>query len=70
MSEAQPEKETNHAMLVVWGQFAQALGLIQALAEVPLHQKKVQHDPHTKILEFFLANLAGLEHIQHLEQVG
>ena len=68
MSEAQPEKETNHAMLVVWGQFAQALGLIQALAEVPLHQKKVQHDPHTKILEFFLANLAGLEHLQDLSK--
>ena len=68
MSEAQPEKEANHAMLVVWGQFAQALGLIQALAEVPLHQKKVQHDPHTKILEFFLANLAGLEHLQDLSK--
>jgi hypothetical protein len=66
MSKAEPETETNHAMLVIWGQFAQALGLIPGLAEVPLHQKKVCHDPHTKILEFFLGVLAGLEHLQDL----
>lgn len=66
MSEAEPETETNHAMLVIWGQYAQAFGLIQGLHEVPLHQKKVHHDPHTKVLEFFLAVLAGLEHLHDL----
>lgn len=66
MSEAEPETETNHAMLVIWGQYAQALGLILGLVEVPLHQKKVRHDPHTKVLEFFLSVLAGLEHLKDL----
>ena len=28
MSKAEPETETNHAMLVIWGQFAQVLGAI------------------------------------------
>ena len=66
MSQSPVETPTQHALLVIWGQFAQALGLIQELAKVPLHQKKVRHDPHTKILEFFLAVLAGLEHLQDL----
>jgi len=66
MSEAEPETETNHAMLVIWGEYAQALGLILGLVEVPLHQKKVRHDPHTKVLEFFLSVLAGLEHLKDL----
>ena len=70
MSEAEPETQTQHAMLVLWGQFAQALGLVQKLNEVPLHQKKVQHDPHTKILEFFVAVLAGLEHLHDLSTAG
>ncbi len=66
MSETGAETPTQHAMLVIWSQFAQALGLIQELAKVSLHQKKVRHDPHTKILEFLLAVLAGLEHLQDL----
>jgi hypothetical protein len=66
MSEIHFETYTQHAMLVIWGQFGQALGLIQDMAKIPLHQKKVRHDPHTKILEFFLASLAGLEHLQDL----
>jgi hypothetical protein len=37
MSTVEAETETQHAMLVVWGQFAQALGLIKALSSVPLH---------------------------------
>ena len=70
MSEAEAETETNHAMLVVWGQYAQAMGFIQELTEVPLHQKKIRHDPHTKVLEFFLAVLAGLEHLQDLSSAA
>lgn len=64
MSEIKTETQTQHAMLVVWGQFAQATGLIDGLNGVHLHQKKVQHAPQTKILEFFVMNLAGLPHLQ------
>ncbi len=68
MSENQSETITHHAMLVAWGQFAQSIGLIQAIEAVQLHQKKVEHRPQTKILEFFIAILAGLKHLQDLSR--
>ena len=48
MSENAVETRTQHAMLVLWGQYAQALGLIQEFSKVPLHQKTVRHSPHTR----------------------
>lgn len=66
MSENETETFTQHAMLVIWGQFAQAFGMIQAVSGVPIAQKTVEYSPHTKILEFFLAILGGLEHLQEL----
>ena len=68
MSENQPDTITHHAMLVAWGQFSQRIGLIEAIEAVQLHQKKVEHSPQTKILEFFLAILAGLQHLQELSR--
>ncbi len=66
MSPNQPESFTQHALLVAWGQFAQCLGLVQKIAALRLHQKTVRHRPQTKILEFFLAILAGLEYLKDL----
>ena len=66
MSENETETPTQHAMLVIWGQFAQAFGMIQAVSSVPIDQKTVDFSPHTKILEYFLAILGGLEHLQEL----
>lgn len=68
MSEKQPDTLTHHAMLVAWGQFAQSIGMIRAIEAVALHQKKVEHRPQTKILEFFVAILAGLQHLQELSR--
>ena len=68
MSENLPDTITHHAMLVAWGQFGQSIGLIQAIEAVQLHQKKVEHSPQTKILEFFIAILAGLQHLQELSR--
>jgi hypothetical protein len=68
MDENQSEVPTQHAMLVVWGLYAQAIGLIRALAQVPLPQKTVDYSPHTKLLEFLLVILAGLEHLQDLSE--
>jgi hypothetical protein len=59
---------THHAMLVAWGEFAQCIGLIQEIENVPLHQKTVTHRPQTKILEFFVAILAGLEYLKDLSR--
>jgi hypothetical protein len=68
MSEKQPDTLTHHAMLVAWGLFAQNIGLIQAIEAVTLHQKTVEHSPQTKVLEFFVAILAGLQHLQELSR--
>jgi len=55
-------------MLVAWGEFAQSIGLIQAVESVPLHQKTVTHRPQTKILEFLVGILAGLAHLKDLSR--
>lgn len=68
MSEKQPDTLTHHAMLVAWGQFAQNIGLIETIETVALHQKKVEHSPHSKVLEFLVAILAGLPHLQELSR--
>ncbi len=68
-SAAQPS-HTEHALLVLLGQYAQHLGLIQALMAVPLHQKTYIHSPQTKVLEFLVAVLAGLPHLEDISQDG
>ena len=69
MSQPELEQElTHHAMLVLWGQFAQRIGLIEALEAIPLHQKTRDHRPQTKVLEFLVAILAGLAHLKDISR--
>jgi hypothetical protein len=42
MSQSESETLTHHAMLVVWGQFAQGIGLIDPIQAVALRQKTGQ----------------------------
>jgi len=60
------EQLTQHAMLVLWGVYAQHIGLVKALDQVSLRQKRREHRPQTKIIEFLLAILAGLPHLKDL----
>ena len=57
---------THHALLVLWGQFGQAIGLVDGLMQVPLAQKTYTYCPQTKVLEFLLAVLAGLPYLKDL----
>ena len=59
---------TQHAMLVLWGAYAQQIGLVEALEQVRLNQKRRTHRPQTKIIEFLVAILAGLPHLQDLSR--
>ncbi len=68
MSHNEAECLTHHAMLVAWGQFAQSIGLVEGIESLAFHQKGVVHQPSTKILEFFVAILAGLEHLKDLSR--
>jgi hypothetical protein len=61
---------TQHAFLVVWGWFAEQIGLIEQLEWVALKQKHYYHKPQTKILEFLVAILAGLKYLQDISRVA
>src|SRR5437764_6596946 len=62
----QQRQDTQHAFLVAWGWFAEQIGLIQKLQAVSLKQKPSHHRPQTKVLEFLVAILAGLPHLQDI----
>jgi len=66
MSENDAPQLTHHARLIPWGQFAQCLGLIERLSAVSLQQKTVDHSPQAKVIEFLVANLAGLAHLKEI----
>ena len=62
-----PTTETTpHALLVVWGHFAQTLDLPARLARIPLAQKTVKHTPAAKLLTLFLSLLSGNEYLSDL----
>ncbi len=60
------EKETQHALMVVWGQFAREIGLISGIEAVLLHQKTCAHSPQAKVLEFLVAILSGAKYLQEI----
>ena len=70
MSEHDIIQETNHAMLVVWGQYAHCLGIPQEFAKVSMSQKTVDHSPQSKVLEFLVAQLAGLEYLKDISHAA
>jgi len=57
---------TNHAMLVAWGPFAWQIGLIEALETIPIPQRKRDHTPQTKLIEFLAAILGGCTYLQDI----
>ena len=64
---AELDATTDHAWLVVMGQFAQALGLIQDLEAVPIDQKQNPPcPPQTKLIELLVGILGGIEYLQDL----
>src|SRR6266700_3501977 len=66
----QHRQDTQHAFLVAWGWFAEHLGLIQQLQALSLKQKHYHHWPQTKVLEFLVAILAGLQHLQDISRAA
>jgi hypothetical protein len=66
MSDEDAPQFTEHAMLIAWGLFAQCLGMIEQLQAIPIRQKAVKHSPQSKVIEFLVANLAGLAHLKEI----
>lgn len=64
------ERQTEHGLLVAFGEFAQSTGLIAGLMHVRIPQK-AQHkpgavSPQTKVVELSAGLLAGIEYLQDL----
>ena len=58
--------DTEHGLLVAFGQFAQQQGLISRLMQVPIDQKKRTFPPQTKLLELLVGILSGMEYLRDL----
>jgi len=63
-------QRTQHAFLVAWGWFAEHIGLPERFARIPLKQKRYQHTPQTKALEFFVSILSGAQYLQDISQAA
>lgn len=55
-------------MLVIWGLYARRLDLVAAIKGIKLKQKTRTHTPQAKILEFLVAMLGGLAHLQDISR--
>jgi DNA-binding Lrp family transcriptional regulator len=60
------KQETQHALLIPWGHFAQEIGLICGIQAVKLNQKSYEHTPQAKVIEFFVAILSGAKYLQDI----
>jgi hypothetical protein len=52
--------------MVAFGEFLQQHGLIERLRQVPIPQKARRFTPQTKLVEFLVGILSGLEHFEDL----
>jgi len=59
-------QDTQHALLVPWGHFAQEIGLITGIEAVKLSQKVYEHTPQAKVIEFLVAILSGAKYLQDI----
>jgi hypothetical protein len=60
---------TEHAWLVVLGHLAQVLGLVAGLEGVQIGQRRgPKHRPQSKVIEFLVAILGGIEYLQDLNR--
>ncbi len=58
--------DTDHGLLIAFGQFAQPHGLVSRLMQVPMDQKTRTFTPPTKLLELLVGTLAGIEYLRDL----
>jgi len=59
---------TQHAMLIVWGEFGQEIGLMDRLRGVKIRQKRVRRAPYEKLAELLIGVLSGIEHLSDLSE--
>lgn len=57
---------TEHGLLVAFGEFLQQHGLLDQLMRVPIQQKQVALAPQTKVVEFLAGIMSGIEYLSDL----
>src|SRR6266542_2383457 len=61
-----PITNTEHGMLVAFGEFLQQHRLLDRLQQVPIAQKTRELAPQAKLIEFLAGIMSGIEHLQDL----
>jgi Transposase DDE domain len=59
--------DTEHGLLVAYGQFASENGLLERLMAVPVPARTRVHKPQAKIVEFLVGILSGIEYLRDLD---
>lgn len=59
-----PITNTEHGMLVAFGEFLQQHGLLERLQSVPIRQKTRALAPQAKLIELLAGIMSGIEHLQ------
>ena len=59
---------TEHACLVVWGDYARQLGFLERFDRLAFRQRKREHSPQGKVLELLVATLAGLPYLKDMSR--
>ena len=59
-----PLTNTEHGLLVAFGEFLRQHGLLERLQQVPIPQKTHVFSPQGKLIEFLAAIMSGIEHLQ------
>ncbi len=60
------QPNTDHGLLVAYGQFFQQHGLLQQLLQVPIYQKTRGLTPQAKLIEFLAGIMSGIEYLSDL----
>jgi hypothetical protein len=61
-----PTTNTQHGLLVAFGEFLTQHGLLERLRDVPINQKVRDHSPQTKLIEFLAGIMSGIERLSDL----
>jgi hypothetical protein len=70
LSSAWPLSNTEHGMLVVFGEFLRRNGLIDRLMQVPIKQKTYVYAPPAKLVEFLAGIMGGIEYLCDLNEAS
>ena len=63
-----PMANTQHGMLVALGEFFKQHGVIDRLMGVTIQQKTRRFAPQTKLVEFLVGIMSGMEYLQDLNE--